>query len=87
MRLLGMLPQWHDIASAPKDGTPILVWFGLYGAHRVFWSEEPNGPGIGSWCVTDNKREDMPLRRYREGEDTHWMPLPSLPSPPAPEAR
>jgi hypothetical protein len=72
--------EWQPIETAPKDGTHILVYFGPgCGIYQCFWSEEPFGKGIGSWCVTDNKYEDRPLRGYSEGADSHWMPLPEPP--------
>jgi hypothetical protein len=70
---------WQPIETAPTDGAPILVDFGECGIHRVFWSEDPFGPGIGAWCVTDLKFEDRPLRRYRESSIRGWMPLPDPP--------
>jgi hypothetical protein len=73
-------PGWRPIESAPKDGTPILVAFKNKGVFQVFWSEEPFGPGIGAWCVTDCKYEDRPLRGYSEGAELGWMPLPTPPS-------
>lgn len=72
-------PLWQPIASAPKDGRSILVHFQHIGTFQVFWSEYPYGPGIGAWCVTDNKNEDRPLRGYASGDDTCWTALPNPP--------
>lgn len=72
---------WQDIASAPKDGTPVLVNFGDVGTHRVFWSESPFCAGIGAWCVTDGKFADRPLRGYVETDIHGWQPLPAPPLP------
>lgn len=58
---------WRPIASAPKDGTPILGW----------WGTECM---IVDWCVvverwgSTHDGEDM-----FEPEPTHWMPLPEGP--------
>ena len=58
---------WRPIATAPKDGTPILGW----------WFNECM---IVDWCVvverwgSTHDGEDMFLP-----EPTHWMPLPEGP--------
>ena len=58
---------WRPIASAPKDGTAILGW----------WGTECM---IVDWCVvverwgSTHDGEDM-----FEPEPTHWMPLPEGP--------
>ena len=58
---------WRPIATAPKDGTPILGW----------WGTECM---IVDWCVvverwgSTHDGEDM-----FEPEPTHWMPLPEGP--------
>ena len=58
---------WRPIATAPKDGTPILGW----------WGTECM---IVDWCVvverwgSTHDGEDL-----FEPEPTHWMPLPEGP--------
>lgn len=58
---------WQPIATAPKDGTAILGW----------WGTECM---IVDWCVvverwgSTHDGEDM-----FEPEPTHWMPLPEGP--------
>jgi len=58
---------WQLIATAPKDGTPVLGW----------WGTECM---IVDWCVvverwgSTHDGEDM-----FEPEPTHWMPLPEGP--------
>ena len=58
---------WRPIATAPKDGTPVLGW----------WGTECM---IVDWCVvlerwgSTHDGEDM-----FEPEPTHWMPLPDGP--------
>jgi hypothetical protein len=75
---------WRDIATAPRDGTDILVYFSgrLRGVWKVSW-ENIHGdrtPTDGIWCVDDNKHGPYALRGYSAGDDTLWMPLPSPPS-------
>ncbi len=72
--------EWQDIATAPKDGTLVLL-FGAY-----CWMGFDGGPdedspvgcvmgrfGDGGWrTVTNNPYFD-------DVYPTHWMPLPSAP--------
>ncbi len=62
---------WRPIADAPKDGTPVLLFYsGL--TYVAQWADES---AIGPvWCTVD---ATMIL------EPTHWQPLPE--SPPAQE--
>src|SRR5205085_5223681 len=74
---------WQPIETAPKDGTPILVFFKHGGGvMRVTWDSphyDEVTPENGIWCVDDNKHGPYALRGYSEGDDTHWMPLPDAP--------
>lgn len=60
---------WRDIATAPKDGTSILVWADGYDRPEVVrWAVRR---GVGGWLGGDNSIfDDTP---------THWMPLPQPP--------
>lgn len=58
--------EWFGIESAPKDGTWVLVWYGLPHEHGIaFWNED-----TGAWHDWDG---DL------YGPPTHWMPLPEGP--------
>ena len=73
---------WLPIASAPKDGTPILVCFKGLGIFCVTWDDPHSDevtPDNGIWCVDDNKHGPYAMRGYCEGDDTHWHPLPAPP--------
>lgn len=68
-------PEWRPIETAPKDGT----WFIAFGPAGTEIVNEPPGCYIGHW------------KKGRKGWDgfgrvtsypTHWMPLPSAPTPP-----
>lgn len=79
---------WRDIASAPKDGTPIDLWCearGLvsrdsdetraYVSFRVpdcVWS-------VDGWLDTDGNRHPT-LADWPDLRPTHWQPLPAPPS-------
>lgn len=71
--------EWQDIASAPKDGTEILCWFGpRIGVKSASWTECASGFEI--WCVDDNKFDPYPVRGYNDPFPTHWLPLPPPPA-------
>lgn len=80
---LEAMTRWRPIETAPRDGTPILVWgadisnpTGGYYPRSCWWSQE----GHEVWVV----REDASNATYLEPDAiTHWMPLPT---PPAQEA-
>lgn len=73
--------EWQDIASAPKDGTPILVW-------SCSVRDELSGealPLIGHWCDIEGwtvGEWDPEFDCYRKTNlvsITHWQPLPAPP--------
>jgi len=77
--------DWQPIATAPKDGTPILACFegyevdATYNLHpsshpiTVYWGTyHPNSPGKNGWRDGNGH-----LRPYM----THWMPVPPPPKP------
>ena len=78
---------WMPIATAPRDGTPILAWNDNYGQRETRMEQYGEGsPGFALW-----KRGDGPLNsgwRWSEPQNnwgghwspTHWMPLPESPN-------
>lgn len=64
------LSPWQPIATAPKDGTDILIMTGET-MHVVRW-ENVHGD-FYYWVVDDNKHGPFTLRG---NEPTYWMPLP-----------
>jgi hypothetical protein len=66
--------RWQDIATAPKDGTDVLLgWFELPGMkmRRVgFWHDREN-----AWVDVHR------VLHNHDSPPTHWMPLPGPPSP------
>lgn len=61
------MTDWQPIETAPKDGTPILVWIDDHVA-EVEWDEDG---WIGVWeDISSSSGDDYP---------THWMPLPEPP--------
>jgi hypothetical protein len=65
-----MIFEWQPIASAPTDGTPILVAVagGEYHAAKAWWSENAK-----QWLVSDSPCLILTI------SPTHWMPLPEPP--------
>ena len=96
MRAMKMLadalrtPQgWQPIDTAPRDGTPVLLWEdGLIGV--FYWGDpgvdyyekamEPTWIGavvLGNGLVERNIRE--PIVHLQGSSASHWMPLPEGP--------
>ncbi len=57
---------WQPIETAPKDGSPVLVFDGEHYAVG-YWATE-----IGEWWVSKKMKTTM--------LGTHWMPLPAPPA-------
>lgn len=69
--------EWQPIETAPKDGTPILGWWGLDRYFRgavVRWVDPSRGWEL-SW--SGERLVDPP---------THWQPLPPPPKRSAAQA-
>ena len=79
-----LAPQWQDIATAPKDGTPVLIWKGderRVGEYTMsaYWDEDesgfvPVGGNNKQGYFSDWEKKD-------QGYPTHWMPMPTPPDP------
>lgn len=74
-------PQgWQPIETAPKDGTPVLLWepeenlrhdgIAMVGEYVAFPDPPPNGYHSGWFDNVNGRHEIMP---------THWQPLPAAP--------
>lgn len=88
-----MSATWQPIETAPKDGTPILVWA------KGSWSiaHLSRVRSSGEWIAMAAGDEAI-RHQYENGDEdyvvvvpTHWMPLPDPPSegqadvPPSPK--
>ena len=70
------MSEWQPIETAPKDGTPIIVWGpdiscpcdGYY-PRSCWWSQE----GHGVWVVRETANDATYLD---PAALTHWQPLP-----------
>lgn len=62
-------PGWQPIATAPMDGSSIVLWSPKYGIIHAFWQDR--------WEVSHNNSDgygDPDL-----SDATHWRPLPTPP--------
>jgi hypothetical protein len=73
VRRLRIGEVWHDIATAPRDGTAILAY--CRGRMKVVWSVTNTEESMEKVVVLESPR----LPAF---EPTHWMPLPEPPELP-----
>lgn len=73
-------PQWQPIATAPKDGTSVLIWesdsdvpvVAFFHNRRDRWfADTEHYDTNGDACVIDKLSQELV---------THWMPLPAAPT-------
>jgi hypothetical protein len=65
--------EWQPIETAPKDGTPVLGFFGLTaGDEPPDMAVTKFNPESGAWISTE-----VPFEEF--DTPTHWMPLPDPP--------
>ena len=67
-----MQSEWRDIATAPKDGTYVWLWWPYWFTMgtRGMWNH-------GRWHSEDVISDLV----VQESGPTHWMPLPAPPRP------
>jgi Protein of unknown function (DUF551) len=63
-------PRWRGIATAPRDGTPVLTFHPDGGAPRIALAQWRFGGWFDFWA------ESGPAI---DAEPSHWMPLPAPP--------
>lgn len=61
--------DWQPISTAPKDGTPVLIWVDKMAVTASFDEDELEWFN-GNWGLGFAEAE----------QPTHWMPLPQPPS-------
>lgn len=69
-----VIDGWRDIATAPRDGTHILLWNKDDGMHEGWWDKAEYNEGWYTFIV------------YSESW-THWMPIPAAPDAPNDEGK
>ncbi len=82
--------NWQPIATAPKDGTEVLLWT-PEGVDVGEWTEQwgpcPDDPGNdGGWIGAKHAqpgctgvRRESHYWREAVAQPTHWMPIPEAP--------
>lgn len=82
-----MCDRWLAIESAPRDGTPILLWSpdGHHGLGYILEEDRGFGPMASEgavWCgqKLGERRPSAWGGGWRAHEATHWAPLLSPPS-------
>lgn len=72
--------EWQPIETAPKDGTPVLLYFNGWDRPTArptvyvgTWTTDFDGDG--EWYIDWGD-----LTQYHIGPMTHWMPLPPPPA-------
>lgn len=69
---------WHPIATAPRDGTTIMLRFGQDGVAQGRYNHVPTNPGY-PWVFIDKQDDDRwIINRAVDalGGPSHWMPMP-----------
>lgn len=75
--------DWQPIATAPKDGTPILI-YASGEVHAGYWAGDGGGAKVDvaddtyPWLVF--YKGTGGLNAYMTDKPTHWMPLPTAPT-------
>lgn len=71
--------MWQPIGTAPKDGTPVLIWDSgrLHEARwePMRWNREDDDM-TGAWAI---RWAEIDSYGVTPDEPTHWMPLPDPP--------
>lgn len=77
------MSEWRPIETAPKDGTPILIWQPDNRHHDEIDGCKFDDPryAIGYWRAWAKSEWDMGWgnRNQAHVNPTHWMPLPAPP--------
>jgi hypothetical protein len=73
------LEKWLPMASAPKDGTRIIVATrateqGPSDVDVVRWMKPPH---FSDYCWTSTDSDHSCTIMYEDWEITHWMPMPA----------
>lgn len=73
-------PDWQPIESAPRDSTRVLVVGDPFWKEHIHVAQWTGKNGFGDLWKSESERSEYGLMH-----PTHWMPLPTPPSPKAGE--
>jgi hypothetical protein len=76
------MSEWQDISTAPKDGTPVLLWGQQEGRSPFVGRWQDAGWGEFEWCEHTTGLEACGPAH----EPVYWMPLPAPPTKETPDA-
>jgi hypothetical protein len=85
------MTPWQDIATAPRDGTEVIVYVNSSGTSviHIAWYRSPEEIEKFGGFGNDFMKEDVGWWSYTENSvgqsmvyPTHWMELIELPGPP-----
>lgn len=70
--------EWHGMESAPRDGTPVLIWGPKFAnSFSAYWTNEQTDMSKeGGWTDGSTNRYD----EFYASFPTHWRPLPPPPT-------
>lgn len=76
------MSDWQPIETAPRDGTYVLLyngepmWAGCYECAAWFGEGE-----TACWWSAGGPNGGLEVSYVKDGDLTHWMPLPEPPQP------
>jgi hypothetical protein len=65
--------EWQPIETAPKDGTPVLIY------EPPYKDLLPFDIYVCKWCQHKEAWVEFAGEEYSQYDATHWMPLPDAP--------
>ena len=72
-----MTTGWQPISTAPKDGTPVLVWDSGCEAMLIAWFGKHSHVPLYGWVYG---ADVIGGEEVDSCEPTYWMPLPEPPA-------
>lgn len=81
------MSEWQPIETAPKDGMAVLLFwpsramFGKCGVFPGAWTDDQHATKPKPGWFSHELAAFWGRRAVREGQPTHWMPLPEPPTP------
>jgi hypothetical protein len=76
--------DWQPIETAPRDGTPVLLYFAHYPIYEPDYRNAAERCEVGwfsggVWHESGTAHDLFEPWRDKAGRPTHWMPLPPPP--------
>jgi hypothetical protein len=71
------MSMWKDIATAPKDGTRVMLWVPISDGPEKGSQNPDLCLVLSSWIPQDQEWDSGIV--WEDDQPTHWMPLPAPP--------